>query len=209
MSHPSLIVFCIQVAHREGRFIHKDKNTSNTSDPLPPPVYYCDNDHQPTQQYPLNPNNSENGRAALLDRTGRHLALMPHPERAFIIGNGPGLMMDLKITRYYHIIQSHLVLGWNYFVDPQNYLGNLTHVVVGSGAREHAIVHSLAQSPEDTYVSVFPGNPGMELNNKTPSAVIKCYPDINSLASLQQWLDDEAPSGQISPSLVVFGPGNY
>ena len=79
-------------------------------------------------------------------------------------------------------------------------------VVVGSGAREHAIVHSLAQSPEVAYVSVFPGNPGMELNNKTPSAVIKCYPDINSLASLQQWLDDEAPSGQISPSLVVFGP---
>ena len=132
---------------------------------------------------------------------------MPHPERSFYYWQWPWINDGLKnntILPYHPVSPSPWM---ELFRGPQNYLRNLTHVVVvGSGAREHAIVHSLAQSPEVAYVSVFPGNPGMELNNKTPSAVIKCYPDINSLASLQQWLDDEAPSGQISPSLVVFGP---
>ena len=36
------------------------------------------------EQYPLNPNGSPLGIAGLCSKDGRHLAMMPHPERAFI-----------------------------------------------------------------------------------------------------------------------------
>jgi phosphoribosylformylglycinamidine synthase len=48
------------------------------------PVRYVDSDGAPTEQYPLNPNGSANGIAALCSKDGRHLAMMPHPERAFL-----------------------------------------------------------------------------------------------------------------------------
>jgi phosphoribosylformylglycinamidine synthase len=42
---------------------------------------YVDNHHQPTEQYPLNPNGSPFGITALTTTTGRVTILMPHPER--------------------------------------------------------------------------------------------------------------------------------
>lgn len=36
----------------------------------------------PTEKYPLNPNGSPGGIAGICSQDGRHLALMPHPERA-------------------------------------------------------------------------------------------------------------------------------
>ena len=42
---------------------------------------YVDNHHQPTEQYPLNPNGSPFGITALTSSTGRALIMMPHPER--------------------------------------------------------------------------------------------------------------------------------
>ncbi|MCD4750904.1 MAG: phosphoribosylformylglycinamidine synthase subunit PurQ [Thermoanaerobaculales bacterium] len=35
-----------------------------------------------TEAYPFNPNGSPEGIAALCSDDGRHLAIMPHPERA-------------------------------------------------------------------------------------------------------------------------------
>lgn len=37
-----------------------------------------------TEQYPYNPNGSPLGIAALCSENGRHLAMMPHPERCFL-----------------------------------------------------------------------------------------------------------------------------
>ena len=45
------------------------------------PIRYVDDQGHPTTQYPLNPNGSPEGVAALCSPDGRHLALMPHPER--------------------------------------------------------------------------------------------------------------------------------
>lgn len=45
------------------------------------PVRYLDDDSRPTEEYPLNPNGSPRGVAGLCSRDGRHLAMMPHPER--------------------------------------------------------------------------------------------------------------------------------
>jgi len=50
------------------------------------PLRYVDDDNKKTEQYPLNPNGSPDGIAALCSADGRHLAIMPHPgERCFIL----------------------------------------------------------------------------------------------------------------------------
>ena len=48
------------------------------------PIRYVDADGGTTEQYPLNPNGSPEGIAALCSPDGRHLAMMPHPERCFL-----------------------------------------------------------------------------------------------------------------------------
>ncbi|XP_053735576.1 phosphoribosylformylglycinamidine synthase isoform X1 [Synchiropus splendidus] len=45
------------------------------------PLRYLNDQGQPTEEYPLNPNGSPLGIAGLCSRDGRHLAMMPHPER--------------------------------------------------------------------------------------------------------------------------------
>lgn len=42
---------------------------------------YVDDNGNPTEIYPLNPNGSVEGLAGLCSKNGRHLAMMPHPER--------------------------------------------------------------------------------------------------------------------------------
>ena len=43
-----------------------------------------DDDNIATAEYPYNPNGSPEGIAALCSPDGRHLAMMPHPERCFL-----------------------------------------------------------------------------------------------------------------------------
>ncbi|XP_068262722.1 phosphoribosylformylglycinamidine synthase [Nyctibius grandis] len=45
------------------------------------PLRYVDDRGRPTSEYPQNPNGSPGGAAALSSPCGRHLAVMPHPER--------------------------------------------------------------------------------------------------------------------------------
>ncbi|XP_066120312.1 phosphoribosylformylglycinamidine synthase isoform X1 [Saccopteryx bilineata] len=45
------------------------------------PLHWADDDGNPTERYPLNPNGSPGGVAGVCSLDGRHLALMPHPER--------------------------------------------------------------------------------------------------------------------------------
>jgi phosphoribosylformylglycinamidine synthase len=47
------------------------------------PIRYVDDDNKVTEEYPFNPNGSVEGIAGLCSKNGRHLALMPHPERVF------------------------------------------------------------------------------------------------------------------------------
>jgi phosphoribosylformylglycinamidine synthase len=80
----------VWVAHGEGRFhfpddkIHADVMASNLS-----PLRYVDDDNTITQEYPFNPNGSPDGMAALCSEDGRHLAMMPHPERVFTTWQWP------------------------------------------------------------------------------------------------------------------------
>ncbi|MDP3111749.1 MAG: phosphoribosylformylglycinamidine synthase [Thermodesulfovibrionales bacterium] len=75
----------IWVAHGEGRayFPKKDILKKVEKDSLAP-VRYVDDKGNVTNTYPFNPNGSANGIAALCSPDGRHLAIMPHPERTFL-----------------------------------------------------------------------------------------------------------------------------
>ena len=48
------------------------------------PVHYVDDGGLATEQYPFNPNGSPHGIAGLCSADGRHLVMMPHPERTFL-----------------------------------------------------------------------------------------------------------------------------
>jgi len=72
----------VWVAHGEGKFHFTDDSLLRTTlnDGLAP-VRYVDHHGHVTNSYPLNPNGSPEGIAALCSLDGRHLAMMPHPER--------------------------------------------------------------------------------------------------------------------------------
>lgn len=86
----------VWVAHGEGRFIYQ------TEDILPAlesaksvALRYLDDQDKPTRQYPFNPNGSQGGVAGLTSPCGRHLALMPHPERCVLTWQWPHLAPPL------------------------------------------------------------------------------------------------------------------
>jgi phosphoribosylformylglycinamidine synthase len=86
--------FGMWLAHAEGRFqIGNDKYAKYSC------MKYVDFENEPTTRYPLNPNGSDYSSAAISSPCGRHLAIMPHPERSFV---------------KHHIPWSNLTLEGNY-----------------------------------------------------------------------------------------------
>ncbi|HQP43543.1 MAG TPA: phosphoribosylformylglycinamidine synthase [Thermoanaerobaculales bacterium] len=75
----------IWVQHGEGRACFPEQAVLERvlADHLAP-IRFADDGGAPTEAYPLNPNGSPHGIAALTSPDGRHLALMPHPERTFL-----------------------------------------------------------------------------------------------------------------------------
>jgi phosphoribosylformylglycinamidine synthase len=63
------------------------------------PVVYVDDegrvDGPVSESYPFNPNGSPYGITGLCSPDGRHLAMMPHPERAFLKWQWPWMPTEL------------------------------------------------------------------------------------------------------------------
>lgn len=78
-------VLGINVAHGEGRFYFPDKKISDLiiREELDA-LEYVDPSGDATMVYPYNPNGSPLGIAGICSPDGRHLAMMPHPERSFL-----------------------------------------------------------------------------------------------------------------------------
>jgi phosphoribosylformylglycinamidine synthase len=91
------LVFGIHVDHGEGRLVFPDQKiiTKVEQDGMTPLVY-VDDQSNATEAYPFNPNGSVKGLAGLCSEDGRHLALMPHPERAFLPWQAHYLPADMK-----------------------------------------------------------------------------------------------------------------
>ncbi|XP_041976671.1 phosphoribosylformylglycinamidine synthase isoform X2 [Aricia agestis] len=72
-------VLGVWVAHGEGRFAPARPLRATQL-----ALYYVDDDGAPTEVYPMNPNGSPGGLAGVRSVDGRHLAMMPHPERCVL-----------------------------------------------------------------------------------------------------------------------------
>eukprot|EP00889_Picochlorum_renovo_P005157 jgi/Picre1/32187/NNA_007533.t1 len=95
MEGTTLGVWC---AHGEGKVIFPDASVrASVDEGNLAPIRYCDPAGNPTETYPFNPNGSPDGVAALCSKDGRHLAMMPHPERAFLMWQNPWYPSDLGL----------------------------------------------------------------------------------------------------------------
>jgi phosphoribosylformylglycinamidine synthase len=91
------LVFGIHVDHGEGKLHFPDKTIlDQVKAGGMTPLVYVDDNGNPTEKYPFNPNGSIDGLAGLCSADGRHLALMPHPERVFLPWQAHYLPEELK-----------------------------------------------------------------------------------------------------------------
>lgn len=82
----------VWVAHGEGRAVFPDKDVlRQVEESQLVALRYVDESGSPTMLYPDNPNGSANSIAGLCSSDGRHLALMPHPERCVLKWQWPFL----------------------------------------------------------------------------------------------------------------------
>ncbi|CAL9695648.1 unnamed protein product [Knipowitschia caucasica] len=89
----------VWVAHGEGmmQFSSPEALEQMVSAGLAP-LRYLDDTGCPTQEYPLNPNGSPRGIAGLCSPDGRHLAMMPHPERCTLGWQWPWAPRDFRTS---------------------------------------------------------------------------------------------------------------
>jgi phosphoribosylformylglycinamidine synthase len=74
----------VWVAHGEGRaYFPETAILERVENEGLAPLRFVDDDGQVTESYPFNPNGSPHGIAGLCTPDGRHLVVMPHPERSF------------------------------------------------------------------------------------------------------------------------------
>ncbi|MEA3323245.1 MAG: phosphoribosylformylglycinamidine synthase [Patescibacteria group bacterium] len=91
--------FGINVAHGEGKLVFPNPEIAAKVSMMGlAPLAFVDDDGNRTQKYPFNPNGSEGGLTALCTEDGRHLAMMPHPERTFLSWQCHYLPEDMKVS---------------------------------------------------------------------------------------------------------------
>ena len=91
----------VWVAHGEGRLHVPDPNLLDeiVEKKLVPLIFVDDEgrrDGRTSESYPFNPNGSPFGITGLCTPDGRHLAIMPHPERAFLKWQWPWMPVELN-----------------------------------------------------------------------------------------------------------------
>ncbi len=104
------LVFGIHVDHGEGRLTFPDPDLREevVTRGLAPMVY-VDDRGEATEKYPFNPNGSSEGLAALCSPDGRHLAMMPHPERTFLPWQAhwlPREMAGMEVSPWLRLFQN-------------------------------------------------------------------------------------------------------
>ncbi len=104
------LVFGIHVDHGEGQLyfpdqeVHKEVLAGALA-----PLVYVDDEGDPTEAYPFNPNGSPGGLAGLCSVDGRHLAMMPHPERVILPWQAhylPENMKNLTVTPWMQMFRN-------------------------------------------------------------------------------------------------------
>jgi phosphoribosylformylglycinamidine synthase len=89
----------VWIAHGEGKVKFPDASRmAPVIESGCAPIKYVDSNGDATEAYPLNPNGSPMGVAGLCSKDGRHLAMMPHPERAFLGWQMPWFPADSGLS---------------------------------------------------------------------------------------------------------------
>jgi phosphoribosylformylglycinamidine synthase len=87
----------VWIAHGEGQaYFPEETVLTQVLDKGLAPVRYVDDDANVTQAYPFNPNGAAHGIAGLCSEDGRHLCMMPHPERTALQWQFPYQPEDWK-----------------------------------------------------------------------------------------------------------------
>ena len=85
----------VWIAHGEGRaYFPDDAHRQRVEEKQLAPIRYADDGGNATAAYPYCPNGAALGAAALCSPCGRHLAMMPHPERCVLPWQWPYLPPD-------------------------------------------------------------------------------------------------------------------
>jgi len=97
-------------AHGEGQFYCPDEGMmQQIKEQKLIPLRFVDDAHYTTTTYPFNPNGSPQGITALCSPDGRHLAMMPHPERAFLPwqwGYWPSDWSNMNVAPWLRLFQN-------------------------------------------------------------------------------------------------------
>ncbi len=101
----------VWVAHGEGRAYFPDPSIMERIEAESlAPVRFVDDDAEITEAYPFNPNGSPRGITALCSPDGRHLAMMPHPERTCLPWQWgwmpPAWQRDLEASPWLRMFQN-------------------------------------------------------------------------------------------------------
>jgi len=97
----------IPVAHGEGRFITKDKYLIKKLEKNKQIIFkYCDENGKIMDKYPTNPNGAIDNIAAISNKEGNVMALMPHPERASFNWQVPNAIKNNSKTNALKIFES-------------------------------------------------------------------------------------------------------
>ncbi|KRZ56606.1 putative phosphoribosylformylglycinamidine synthase, chloroplastic/mitochondrial [Trichinella nativa] len=113
-------VLGIWIAHGEGRFQFRDDLAYAAVEfNHLIALRYVDWENEIALAYPYNPNGSPGGIAAICSANGRHLAMMPHPERSFMTWQWPYWPYEhAPVSPWYHMFRnayewSFLLRGFN------------------------------------------------------------------------------------------------
>jgi phosphoribosylformylglycinamidine synthase len=91
------LVFGIHVAHGEGRLHFPDETIfARIKSENLVSLAFVDDEGRSTEKYPFNPNGSPAGITGICSSDGRHLAMMPHPERSFLAWQAHWLPEEMK-----------------------------------------------------------------------------------------------------------------
>ncbi|MBM3174449.1 MAG: phosphoribosylformylglycinamidine synthase [Chloroflexi bacterium] len=97
-------------AHGGGRlFCPNEKILHNARQQHLTPIAYVDDKGKPTEEYRFNPNGSPLGITAFCSPDGRHLAMMPHPERSFLLWQWPWVPEKWKSSKWKFQVGDYLL----------------------------------------------------------------------------------------------------
>jgi phosphoribosylformylglycinamidine synthase len=100
----------VWIVHGEGRAHFPDSSVRDfVFENNLAPLRFINDANDVTEEYPFNPNGSPSGIAALCSHDGRHLAMMPHPERVFTTWQWPWMpasWSDLKASPWMRMFQN-------------------------------------------------------------------------------------------------------